>query len=156
VIVFAGGQTGVDRAGLDAALVVGLPIGGWCPAKRRAEDGRIPDTYPLVETESSAYEVRTEWNARDTAATLIVADDDNALGRGTVLAIAMAKKHKKLLFISRCYRANLVRDGQEIAAIRCWLAQHQPPTLNVAGPRESRSPGIQKRATAFLVECFRA
>jgi len=37
--VIAGGQTGVDRAGLDAAFDAGIPIGGYCPRGRHAEDG---------------------------------------------------------------------------------------------------------------------
>ena len=48
----SGGQTGVDRAGLDAALELGLPIGGWCPKGRLAEDGAIDKSYPLKETET--------------------------------------------------------------------------------------------------------
>jgi hypothetical protein len=38
----------VDRAALDAAPVAGLPCGGWCPANREAEDGSIPERYPLT------------------------------------------------------------------------------------------------------------
>jgi hypothetical protein len=56
------GQTGVDRAALDAALELGIPCGGWCPKGRRAEDGKIPDRYPLQETSSSDYPQRTEMN----------------------------------------------------------------------------------------------
>lgn len=48
--IISGGQTGVDRAGLDVALDLGLAVGGWCPKGRRAEDRRIPDRYPLMET----------------------------------------------------------------------------------------------------------
>lgn len=70
--IISGGQTGVDRAGLDAALGLGIPCGGWCPRGRRALDGRIPDQYPLRETEARNYNRRTEWNIRDSDATLIL------------------------------------------------------------------------------------
>jgi hypothetical protein len=70
--VVSGGQTGVDRAALDAALALGLPIGGWCPLGRRTEDGPVPDRYPLRETPSADYAERTEWNVRDSDATLIL------------------------------------------------------------------------------------
>jgi hypothetical protein len=35
--VVSGGQSGVDRAALDAALACGIPAGGWCPRDRGAE-----------------------------------------------------------------------------------------------------------------------
>jgi Circularly permutated YpsA SLOG family len=45
--IISGGQTGVDRGASDAVLVAGFPCGGWCPANRAAEDGEIPNRYPL-------------------------------------------------------------------------------------------------------------
>jgi hypothetical protein len=46
--IVSGGQTGVDRGALDAALAVGFACGGWCPKDRSAEDGPIPDRYPMM------------------------------------------------------------------------------------------------------------
>lgn len=46
--IISGGQTGVDRGALDAALEAGFPCGGWCPADRAAEDASIPSRYPVV------------------------------------------------------------------------------------------------------------
>ncbi len=60
--IISGGQTGVDRAALDVALELGFPCGGWCPKGRRAEDGKIPDRYPLAEASSPEYPVRTQLN----------------------------------------------------------------------------------------------
>jgi predicted Rossmann-fold nucleotide-binding protein len=68
----SGGQTGVDRAALDVALELGVPCGGWCPKGRRAEDGRIPDCYPLTETRTGDYATRTRWNVRDSDFTLVL------------------------------------------------------------------------------------
>lgn len=63
--IVSGGQTGADRAGLDAAIHCRLPHGGWCPKGRRAEDGTIPAKYQLRETPSKDYLARTEANVVD-------------------------------------------------------------------------------------------
>ena len=79
--IVSGGQTGVDRAALDWALARGFPCGGWCPAGRLAEDGPIPAEYPLTETPAAESSQRTEWNVRDSDATLIVAPRSRPGGR---------------------------------------------------------------------------
>jgi hypothetical protein len=141
--IISGGQTGVDRAALDAAVRWAIPCGGWCPRGRRAEDGPIPDRYPLKETPSARYPQRTEWNVRDSDATLIV-----TRGRprgGTALTRWLAQK---------LGRPCLVLDltgPQEPAAGRAWLAARPIRILNVAGPRESEAPGIRDEAFALLL-----
>ena len=63
--IISGGQTGVDRAALDVGLKLGIPIGGYCPKGRRSEDGTIPAQYPMTETSTSNYGIRTEGNVHD-------------------------------------------------------------------------------------------
>jgi len=70
--IVSGGQTGVDRAVLDVALELGIPCGGWCPKRRRAEDGSISEHYHLKETASTSSPVRTEMNVSDSDGTLIL------------------------------------------------------------------------------------
>ena len=78
--IISGGQTGVDRAALKAAQDLGFPTGGWCPPGRLAEDGIIPDRFPLKETPDDRSKdaphiprsQRTEWNVRDSDATLLI------------------------------------------------------------------------------------
>ena len=74
--IISGGQTGTDRAALDAALLLasqlGITIGGYCPKGRLAEDGKISDKYPLIETRFANYLQRTKWNVRNSDATLIL------------------------------------------------------------------------------------
>lgn len=69
--IVSGGQTGVDRAGLDFAIALGIPHGGWCPKGRKAEDGPIDNRYQLQETPRADYLQRTEWNVRDNDGTVI-------------------------------------------------------------------------------------
>ena len=86
-LVLSGGQVGIDRAALDAAMAAGLSCGGWCPPGRASESGPIPATYPLRETPEdrspAAPEVprslRTDWNVRDADAVLVLLDE---VGKG--------------------------------------------------------------------------
>jgi len=71
--IVSGGQTGADRAALDWAIVHGIPHGGWCPSRREAEDGLIPDRFQLTEMpEGGGYLERTKANFQDSDATLII------------------------------------------------------------------------------------
>ncbi|MYE00619.1 MAG: molybdenum cofactor carrier [Alphaproteobacteria bacterium] len=141
--IVSGGQTGVDRAGLDAALALGLAAGGWCPRGRRAEDGSIPERYPLEETASAAYRVRTRLNVRDSDATLILCR--GPLRGGTKLTADIARRMGRPLRI-----ADLSRRVQAPAAA-AWLSKHDVVRLNIAGPRESQAPGIGAEARRFLM-----
>ena len=89
--VISGGQTGVDRAALDVAVELGLIGGGWCPAGRLAEDGTIPEHYPLTETPTPEYEERTEWNVRDSDGTLILTIGEPSGGTAHTIECALAQ-----------------------------------------------------------------
>lgn len=146
--IVSGGQTGVDRAALDAAQAFDLPVGGWCPKGRRAEDGRIPARYPLTETPSQAYEQRTAWNVRDSDGTLIITD--GALEGGTALTMSEAQRRGRPVLHVR------TTDPVPIPMIRAWGEDHDLRTLNVAGPRASEAEGIYDRARALLTDLFTA
>src|SRR6266699_3663643 len=70
--VISGGQTGVDRGALDAALALEVESGGWCPEGRLAEDGTIPEHYTVVELANAGYAERTARNVADSDGTLII------------------------------------------------------------------------------------
>lgn len=70
--VISGGQTGANRAGLDAAMEAGIPVGGYFPKGRLAEDGTVPLKYPLIELTKGGYPARTEQNVVESAGTLIL------------------------------------------------------------------------------------
>lgn len=142
--IISGGQTGVDRAALDVALELGIPCGGWCPKDRLAEDGRIPDKYPLKETTSKMAAVRTEKNVFEADATLVLTIGEPA--GGTKQTIECAKEHAKPHLMIDLG----VTDTRAVAKVNKWIATNGIATLNVAGPRESQQPGIYERAAEFL------
>ena len=144
--IVSGGQSGVDRAALDVALELGLPCGGWCPKGRLAEDGKIAAHYPLQETTSSKYQVRTDWHVRDSDATLIL-----NLGRlegGTALTETLADSYR-----SPCMVVDLESD-QDVERVLCWLEGNRVSILNIAGPRGSKRPDVYRRAFDFLHRLF--
>ncbi len=148
--VVSGGQTGVDRAALDAARAAGVPIGGWCPKGRWAEDGPIPDDYPLQETSSPEPIVRTTWNVRDSDGTLIL-HPGGPLRGGTAQTELAARRMGK-----PCLVLTLDRPVEALVQeIRRWLEAENIRVLNVAGPRESQAPGIYRRAYEVLAALFR-
>lgn len=144
--IVSGGQTGVDRAALDVAISLNIDHGGWCPAGRRSEEGRIPDIYRLRPTQSRNYAVRTEQNVVDSDGTLILYFA--RMSSGTFLTRKMAEKHERPLWVIDLNR--IFEDTAE--RLREWLKNNQIKVLNVAGPRESTNPGISQLADAFLRE----
>ncbi|RPH39365.1 MAG: molybdenum cofactor carrier, partial [Burkholderiales bacterium] len=118
ITIISGGQTGVDRAALDAAIASGLEYGGWCPKGRLAEDGTIPFCYQLRETSSTAYRTRTSRNVRDSDGTLVLLRD--RLRGGTRYTIRYAEKIGRPVLI---VRLSGLQD-QDIESIIKWLQEH--------------------------------
>ncbi|CAG8449441.1 11250_t:CDS:1 [Dentiscutata erythropus] len=158
-IIRSGGQTGVDRAILDAAIDFNkikaeanepevIEITGWCPLGRRAEDGPIHKKYPLLETTTDNYSQRTELNIKDSTGTLIILLEKTEADNGTKYTIEKANEFKKPLKI-----IYLGENSQEnIVQILNWLKENQIRHLNIGGPRESNSPGIYDKTYFFILE----
>jgi hypothetical protein len=142
--IVSGGQTGADRAALDWAIKHGIPHGGWCPKGRRAEDGAIPDSYNLRETPKRDYPQRTQWNVRDSDATLIVTITPELTG-GSRLTNQWAEKLAKAVL-------HVFPGDEWRERLKGFLQQNKVQTLNVAGPRSSSAPGIEQLVCEVLNE----
>jgi hypothetical protein len=136
--IISGGQTGVDRGALDAALGATFPCGGWCPAGRKAEDGVIPARYPLRELGSAAYPHRTLRNVQDSDATLILYR--GALSGGTRLTAELCRREQKPVLLIDAAHSSVAQAAGEVAA---FAARESVKVLNVAGPRASGWPQAQ-------------
>lgn len=157
LIINSGGQSGVDRAALDTAVSNEIQYSGWCPAGGWAEDLTEPPgllvNYPeMKETPDSAVEQRTEWNVRDSTATLIFLP--NATFRdspGTNYTIDMAHKWSKPYVV-----IDLSQECQLEKIVGFVQGVNQPELiLNFAGPRESEAPGIYQKSKQLIEELLK-
>ncbi len=134
--IISGGQTGADRAALDAALEAGFPCGGYCPKGRKAEDGVIDDRYPLEEIDGG-YARRTLMNVKAADATLVFYSEE--LSGGTLQTVKYCRQERK-----PCLRIDIARLDERVAinTLADFLRGSNTRILNVAGPRASGCPSI--------------
>ena len=133
VKIISGGQTGVDRAALDAAIELGLQYGGFCPKGRQAEDGIISDKYNLTELNTSRYIGRTLKNVKESDGTLIV-------HAGIVSGGTWKTKDYCQIAGKPFFEINLLKNLKKIPVnFDNWIKEHQIIIVNIAGPRESEA-----------------
>jgi hypothetical protein len=147
--VISGGQTGVDRAALDAAIALGIPYGGWLPKGRRTEEGPLPLNYQLQEMDSVTYKDRTIQNVMDSDGTLLIAR--GALTGGSAVTLHATKAYQK-----PCLLINLNNTPIFLAATRIvdWLLKYNIKVLNVAGPRASKAPTIYTETRKIIESVY--
>jgi len=143
--IVSGGQTGADRGALDFAIQHGYIHGGWAPHGRLAEDGVIPAKYQLTEIAEGGYRQRTRRNVADSDATLIV--NLGELDGGTLATQVFAEKSGKPCLVVQADPG--ISEGM-VNSVIAWLRQHDVKILNVAGPRESKRPGICRLTSEML------
>ena len=131
--IISGGQTGVDRAALDAALKHGIDCGGWCPTGRVDELGRIPEHYPLEENGSFAE--RTLHNVKDSDGTVVIYHAELRGGTEFTVQCCIEQERPHQLI-------DAAKTSAENAAklISDFVREQKIDILNVAGPRQSEWP----------------
>lgn len=140
--IISGGQTGADRGGLDAAIELGVPHGGYCPKGRIAEDGPIPEKYLLQETATTNYPDRTALNVKTADLTLVFVHA-HVLDGGSKLTVNLADKFRKPYWIHSRIGASDTIAGITHSMEDVYRFCQRPIIINVAGNRESKSPGLQ-------------
>ncbi len=153
--ILSGGQTGVDRAALDAAIENGIACGGWCPKGGWAEDMPCPPgllaLYPMLQVTPLGDPVqRTEWNVRDSDVLMVLLDDRGLSSAGTERAILYARELGRPIVV-----LNIMKSKDLHRAVACLRGGREADrVIDIAGPRESEAPGIYASARAFLGEAF--
>ncbi|MDD3039058.1 putative molybdenum carrier protein [Bacteroides sp.] len=150
-LVISGGQTGADIAGLLAAKHCNIKTFGFVPPgyfNESGNDNSLADIFGLVELEinpkfttSDYYRERTKQNIHFSDGTVIFATDLNS--PGTILTINTCKMLNNP-FIINPTKLQLLD----------FITINEIKDLNIAGNRESKSPGIQDSTTTFLIDVF--
>jgi Circularly permutated YpsA SLOG family len=149
--IVSGGQTGVDRAALDAALAAHFPCGGWAPGDRMAEDGIIPERYPLIPLPNGDHRQRTRLNVSDSDGTAILYSEPLKGGTRLTRNLCALLKRPYVLI-----NAQETPDPVVAAeAILKFIVENNIATLNVAGPRASGWPGGYAFAINSVAEVIR-
>lgn len=160
ITIYSGGQTGVDRAALDAAISAKIPHGGWCPQGRIAEDGVIPSHYQLSEVplntdiSDDIFAQRTLLNIISSDVTCVAVMDAAAIHQindGTLLTISILTQRKIPWVL-----IDLKDDAEKNSRVlKEFLSGYKVSVLNIAGPRESNFPGIYQKAFDFFIKYFK-
>lgn len=159
--IISGGQTGVDMAGLDAAIELGIKTGGTAAAKFQQStkgdvkvfnkelstkygltEGKITKRQGKFGTYDDVYYQRTLDNAQEADGTIWFGDEKSAGGRLTLGSDAQSGKPQPLI------------NPKSKEEIQQWLYDNKIKTLNVAGNREHKNPGIYKKAKSMLVKAL--
>jgi hypothetical protein len=150
-MVISGAQTGADRGALIAAAILKYEHGGWVPPGRLAEDGVVPDCYPMTTMTKGGYKERTQMNVECSDATLVFSYEDPLTG-GSALTVSCAKQvNLPVLHMLLYPEADKDSNRRVARAIREWLMEKRPRVLNVAGPRESKAEGIQDHVAEIVL-----
>jgi hypothetical protein len=135
VKIISGGQTGVDRAALDVALKNGIDCGGWCPAGRLDEFGKIPDRYPVRELEHGGFTERTLQNVKDADGTVIIYSGELSGGTEQTVGFCVEQQRPRQLI-----DASMISILEAVRLIADFVRKDKIDILNVAGPRQSEWP----------------
>jgi len=150
ITIWSGFQTGADIAGIKAAISNGLETKGFMPKGYITENGKKPEYSKLgaVTTTSDNYAGRTLKNVISTDCTIIF---DEAKSGGSKLTKTFCMKNgKPYLYLNKVD----IRKESTVDDIIKFIKDGNYTAINIAGNRESKSKGIEKRVFNILNKAF--
>lgn len=157
LIFISGGQTGADIAGLQVANALGISTSGFAAKNYMTENGPNPKLkdFGLID-DGHSYRDRTILNAQISDLTILFCVNFNSPGTKTLENAGNFNIVKidvsKILKLEQTRPAGMVALEIEYSAERIRAAlQSAGPVVNIAGNRESASPGNMERLTKKIL-----
>ena len=152
--IISGGQTGIDRLGLEVGKELGIETGGTTTPGYYTETGRDESLKDFGVTEISPelqqgkrgkefYLPRTEQNVINSDGTVYFATNEDSAGK--IATKRFADKHNKPFLLNP-------KSGEEL---RNWLIRNNIKTLNVAGNRGSKIGTLRDTAYKVLTDALK-
>jgi hypothetical protein len=148
--VISGFQTGADIAGIKAAYDSNLETGGYIPKDFKTELGNKPNyiMYGAIETNSPNYEHRTLKNVLHSDFTIIF--DYAGSGGSKLTKNLCSKNNKPYLYLTK----SKIDKPDIVDVIFKELINNKYNIINIAGNRESKCKGIEKKVYNILYDVF--
>jgi hypothetical protein len=139
VKIISGGQTGADFGGLLAGKELGLKTGGIAPIGYRTESGSNYELKELglEESNNRFYSDRTIKNVRNSDGTVIFGNSNSVGSKSTIM------------YCKRFGKPHIINPDS--GSFQKWVSWNNIKILNVAGNRESVTPGICEKVKNFLI-----
>ena len=132
--IVSNAQTGISRGVLDAAIELGAECGGACAEGRMAEDGFIPDNYPVAELvgEDTSESIRQNVKQSDGTAIIYFRDIEDEPEEALDYCVQLGKPY-------RLIDGGDLQSGQAAKVIADFIKDKGWMTLHIVGPKASAS-----------------
>jgi hypothetical protein len=147
--IISSGRTGVELAGLDVAVKLGITHGGWAPRGMRNEQGPLPERYDLQEVPALGFKHAMKQNIMNSDGTLLVTrgrkTDETRFAVETTLSHQRQLLHLDLSQYSSFEAASLASS---------WISLQRIRVLFITGPSAERDPRLYHQARKVLETAF--
>lgn len=147
--IISSGRTGVELAGLDVAVKLGIAHGGWAPRGMRNDQGPLPEQYDLQEVPALGFKHAMEQNVINSDGTLLV-----TMGRKTVetrFAVETALSHRRQLLHLDLSQYSAFEAASLASS---WISMQRIKVLFLTGPSADHEPRLYNQTKKVLETMF--
>lgn len=147
--IISAGRPGVELAGLDVAVKLGIDHGGWVSRGMRNDSGPLSEKYGLEETASLGYQSAMENNIADSDGTLLVTRGSKTVETRFAVETTLRMQHQLL-------HADLSQQSafETASLISSWVALQNIRVVFITGPSADEDEAIYGQVKKILETAF--